>query len=74
MVIHQTTYNHFHNILRLFDVFTNISFTASERCAVITYKHSIMRVASRVVERLKTLDLWKLGNIRKVSKLHRMIA
>ena len=33
-----------------------------------------MGVASRVAERLKTKDLRKLGNIRKVSKLHRMIA
>ena len=33
-----------------------------------------MRVVSRVADRLKTFDLRKLGNIKKVSKLHRMIA
>ena len=33
-----------------------------------------IRVASRVAERLKTEDLRKFRNIRKVSKLHRMIA
>ena len=33
-----------------------------------------MRDASRVAEQLKTQDLRKLGNIRKVSNLHRMIA
>ena len=33
-----------------------------------------MRVASRVPKRLKTWDLRELGNIRKVSKLIRMIA
>ena len=37
-------YNHFPNILRLFDVLPNFPFTTSEtmkRCAIITYKHSI---------------------------------
>ena len=38
-------------------------------CAIITY----IQVASRVAKRLKTYDLRKLGNIRKVSKLHRII-
>ena len=32
------------------------------------------RAASRVAERLKTQDLRKLRNIKKISKLHRMIA
>ena len=32
-----------------------------------------MRVASRVVERLKTYDLRKLESIIRVSKLHRTI-
>ena len=32
-----------------------------------------IRVASRVVERLKTYDLRKLGNIRKISELHRIL-
>ena len=33
-----------------------------------------MQVASQVAQQLKTYDLRKLGNIRKVSKLHGMIA
>ena len=33
-----------------------------------------IRVASRVAEQLKTYDLRKLGNIRKVSKFQRIIA
>ena len=33
-----------------------------------------MRVASQVVERLKDLEVRKLGNIRKISKLNRIIA
>ena len=33
-----------------------------------------MRVASRAIKRLPTQDLRKLGNIRKLSKLHRIIA
>ena len=33
-----------------------------------------MRVTLRVAERLKTKDLRKLGNIKKISKLHEMIA
>ena len=57
--------NHFHNILRLFDVLTKFV----KRCAIITY----IRVASRVAERLKIWDLRKLGNIRKVSKLQKLI-
>ena len=31
-------------------------------------------VASRVVKQIETCDLRKLGNIRKVSKLQRMMA
>ena len=33
-----------------------------------------LRVASKVAEGLKAYDFRKLGNIRKVPKLHRMIA
>ena len=35
------TYNHFHNISRLFDVLPNFLFPANETMASITYKHSI---------------------------------
>ena len=37
---------------------------------IITYEHGIYELISRV----KTEDLRKLGNIRKLSKLHIMIA
>ena len=37
-------------------------------------KIGYIQVASRDAERLKTYDLRKLKNIRKVSKLHNMIA
>ena len=42
-----------------------------KRWAIITYKY--VRVASPVAERIKTQDLRRLGNNRKVSKRHRMI-
>ena len=63
-------YNHCHNILRLFDVLTNFPFTKSETMHNYYLKTRNIRVA----ERLKIQDLRKLGNIRKVSKPHRMIA
>ena len=60
--------NHFHNKLRLFDILHNFPFTKSE---TITYKHSIYEVLKELPNDLR---LRKLGNIRKVSKPHRMIA
>ena len=68
------TYNHFHNVLRLFDVLPNFPFTTSETTDDYYLQTWYIRVASQVAKRLKTLDLRKLGNIRKVSKLDRMIA
>ena len=44
-----------------------------KRCTVVTYKHGINE-ATRVADRRKTEDLRKLGNIRKVSKIHGMTA
>ena len=44
-----------------------------ERWTIITYTQCI-RVALLIAERLKTWDLTKLGNIRKVSRPQRMIA
>ena len=67
-------YNHFHNIFRLFDVLPNFSFTTSQTMRNYYLWTCYIRAASRVTEWLKTYDLKKLGNIRKVSKLHRMIA
>ena len=57
-------------MLRLCDVLTNLTFTTSEKIGHYWY----LRVDSRVAEQLKANDLRKLGNIRKVSKFHRMIA
>ena len=70
----QKTYNYFHNILRLFDVLTNFPFTTSETMRDYYLQTWYIRVASRVAEQLKTQDLGKWGNIRKVSKPDRMLA
>ena len=67
-------YNQLHIILRLFNVLTNFPFTASETMGDNYLTTWYIRVISRVAERLKTSDPRKLGNIRKVSKLDRMIA
>ena len=65
-------FNHFHDILRLFDVLPNFPFTTSETMRDYHLYTWYIRVASRVAERLN--DLRKLGNIKKVSKPHRLIA
>ena len=65
--------NQFHNILRLFDVLPNFSFTISETMRDYYLLTWYIRVASPFAERLKTQNLRRLENIRKVSKLHRMI-
>ena len=66
--------NQFHNILRLFGVLPNFPFTTIETMGGSYLQKWYIRVASRVSKRLKTEDLSKLGKIRKVSKLQRMIA
>ena len=48
-----------------------------KRCAIITHKHSIYELPHELPNDLrlrKSSDLRKLRNIRKVSKLDRMIA
>ena len=42
-----------------------------KRCAIFTYKHGIYELPHELPNDLR---LTKLGNIRKVSKPHRMIA
>ena len=42
--------------------------------AIITYKHGIYELLHELPNDLRLKDLRKLGNIRKVSKPHRMIA
>ena len=73
-IVQRTSHNHNHNILRLFDVLPNFSFTTSETMRYYYLSNMYIRVASRVTKRLKTQDLRKLGNIMKVSKLYKMIA
>ena len=46
------TYNQFHNILRLFDVLPNFSFTTSATMGDYYLETWYIPVASRVVERL----------------------
>ena len=62
-------YNQFHNIFRLFDVLLIFVSPQVKRWAIIPYKHGIYELA---YEFLNDLRLTKLGNIRKLSKPHRM--
>ena len=59
-------------------MFYQIFFTPQvKRWAIITYKHGIYELPQELPNDLRKLgnyDLRKLENIRKVSKLHRMIA
>ena len=55
------TYNHFYNILRLFDVLPNFSFATRERFTIITYEDGIYEL---------TNDL----RLTIASKPHRMVA
>ena len=42
-----------------------------KQCAIITYKHGIYELPRKLPNDVRK-DIGKLGNIRKVSKLHRM--
>ena len=53
----KSTYNHFHNILRLFDDLTNFPFTTSETMGDYHLYTWYIRVASRVAEHLKTTKI-----------------
>ena len=66
LIIH----NKFHNILKLFDVHQIYFSPQVKRRGIVTYKHGIYELSHE----LPTQDLRKLGNIRKVSKSHRMLA
>ena len=65
--------NHCHNIQRLFDILPNFPFTTSETMCNYYLYTGYIQFASRVAKRFKTQDLKKLGDIRRVSKLHRII-
>ena len=45
-----------------------------KRWAIITYKHGRYELPHELPNDLRLKDLRKLGNVRKVSKIHRMIA
>ena len=45
-----------------------------KRCAIITYKHCVFELPHELSNDLRLQDLRKLGNIRKLSTLHRMIS
>ena len=66
-----STYNHFHNIMRLFDVLPIFLSPQVKRCPIITYKQGIYKLPHMLPN---DLALRKLGNMRKVSKLLRMVA
>ena len=61
----QKSYNPGHNISELYNILVRVRFTTSKTKRDIQYSKLIIRVA----ERLKTLNLRKLGNIRKISSL-----
>ena len=60
--------------MRVFDVLQNFTFTTSETMRDFYLCIWNIQVASQIAKWLKTDDLRKLENVRKVSKLHRMIA
>ena len=61
--------NYFNNILGLFDAVPTFLFTTSE---MMNY-HYWYTQCIPVTKQLNTYNLRKLGNISKVSKLHRML-
>ena len=53
-MVWKVVYNHFHNILRLFDVLPNFPFATREAMRDYYLQTWYIRVASQVAERLKT--------------------
>ena len=70
----KTLQTHFYIILRFFDVLPNFHFIQIETMCYYYLQTWYSQNASQVAERFKTQDLGKVGNIRKVSKLHRIRA
>ena len=68
-------YTHGHNIFRLL-IFYQIFISPQVKRSVIISNTRVrdIRVASQVAEQSKTWDLGQLGNIRKLSKLYKIIA
>ena len=44
-----------------------------KQCAIITYKHGISELLQELLYNLRLKDLSKLGNVRKLIKLHKTI-
>ena len=65
--------NHVGNIWRIFDVLPSFPFTTSKTKCSYYYLRWYVRVASQVAE-LKNYNLTKLGNVKKISKLHKINA
>ena len=60
--------------MRHFNVLPNFPFTTSQTMCDYYLQIWYVRVPSRVTDPLNNSDLRKLGNVRKLSKLHIMIA
>ena len=56
------------NIDRLFHLLTQFVFTTNETDLYYYHEKLNVQVASRVAEQLKTKDLLKLGNFKKITK------
>ena len=61
-----TVYNLGQNIWRLFHFLEQFFFTTSETELDYYHQKVSVQVASRIGERIKTLDLRKLGNFKKI--------
>ena len=53
-LIKTSSYNHFHNILRIFDVLPNVPSTTSKTMGDFYLQTRYIQVAERVAKRLKT--------------------
>ena len=62
-------YNLGQNIWRVFHFLVQVFFTTSETELDYYHQKVSVRVASRIAERLKTQDLRKLGNLRKIPEI-----
>ena len=69
-----TNYNPGHNILDFFDNLVQVHIGISQTTLDIHYNKLGTRVPSRFAKQLKTYDLGKLGNIRKMSNFGGVIA
>ena len=75
MVADVKTYNHDHNILRLFDVLSNFHLTTTETSAIIDNKHGIYELLYRLANNLKIRILGNKGCQKnlKISKNYSLV-